>query len=208
MPRKAIDYSKTIIYKLIKNDDYENENVYVGSTTDFIRRKSSHTFNCCNENSKRYNFKVYQIIRENGGWSEWNMIEIEKFPCEDKREAEAREEWWRCEFNANLNTNRAFITAEQLKQHHKQYKTKHADKIKQFQKEYYTEHAEKLKELIKQYKIKHAEKLKELNKQYRTKNAEKIYQKYDCECGGKYTHQSKTTHFKTKKHQNYINNKN
>ena len=41
MPRTPIDYSKTLIYKLVKNDDYDNANVYVGSTTDFTRRKTN-----------------------------------------------------------------------------------------------------------------------------------------------------------------------
>jgi len=230
MTRLKTDYSKTIIYKLVKNDDYENANVYVGSTTDFTSRKSQHKYTCCNQNNKLYNFKVYQNIRENGGWENWNMIEIEKYPCNDKREAEAREEYWRCEFNARLNTNRAFITAEQMKEYQNQYRTEHADKIKEQLKQYRTENADKIKEQrkqyrtetadklkelnkqyrtenadkIKQYRTENADKIKELSKQYRTENADKIKQKYDCECGSKYTYQSKTIHFKTKKHQTYL----
>jgi len=212
MPRLKTDYSKTIIYKLVKNDDYENENIYVGSTTEFIKRKNCHKTDCCNENSKKYNFKVYQNIRENGGWSEWNMIEIEKFPCEDKREAEAREEYWRCEFNARLNTNRAFITKEQIAEYNKEYKRKyaikHTEKIKEYQNQYKTEHAETIKEQNKQYRTEHAEKIKERKKKYNTENAEKLNQKYDCECGGKYTNPHKTRHSKTNRHIKYINNKN
>ena len=99
MPKLPTDYSKTIIYKLVKNDDYDNVNIYIGSTTDFIRRKNNHKSNCCSEKSKEYNEKKYQYIRNNGGWGEWNMIEIQKYTCNDKREAEAREEYWRCHFN-------------------------------------------------------------------------------------------------------------
>lgn len=129
MPRLKTDYNKIIIYKLVKNDDYENENIYVGSTVDFTSRKSQHKRSCCNENEKNHNCKVYQIIRQNGGWSEWNMVEIEKFPCNDKREAEAREEYWRCEFNAKLNMRRAFASQEQRKQTAKQYSIKNRDKL-------------------------------------------------------------------------------
>ena len=39
MPRKAIDYSRTIIYKIVCND-LNVEECYVGSTTDFSKRKS------------------------------------------------------------------------------------------------------------------------------------------------------------------------
>ena len=37
MPRKAIDYSKTIIYKIQHEDN--DELLYVGHTTDFTKRK-------------------------------------------------------------------------------------------------------------------------------------------------------------------------
>ena len=118
MPRLPIDYSNTTIYKLVHKEDYDNANIYIGSTTDFIRRKNNHKSNCCNEKSKEYNEKKYQYIRGNGDWGEWKMIEFEKFPCNDKRKAEAREEYWRCHFNSQLNIRRAYITEEQKKQYY------------------------------------------------------------------------------------------
>lgn len=140
MPKLPIDHSNTIIYKLVKNDDYDNASIYIGSTTDFIRRKNNHKSNCNCVTSKVYNQKNYQYIRENGGWGEWNMIEVEKYPCNDKREAEAREEYWRCHFNSQLNTRRAYTTDEQKKQYgieyYKKYYETHKDKILEQQKEY------------------------------------------------------------------------
>jgi predicted GIY-YIG superfamily endonuclease len=50
MPRKAMDYSKTIIYK-IQHEDNE-ELVYVGHTTNFIKRKNGHKSRCNNEKGK------------------------------------------------------------------------------------------------------------------------------------------------------------
>ena len=93
MPKNPVDYSKTIIYKLVHNEDYDNANIYIGSTTDFVKRKNSHKTSCNNEKHKEYNNKKYQYIRENGGWEEWNMIEIEKHNCNDGNEARAREEY-------------------------------------------------------------------------------------------------------------------
>ena len=40
---------------------------------------------------------------------------------------------------------------------------------------------------------------------YRINNKEKLYKKNICECGGRYMHDNKSCHFKTKKHINYIN---
>ena len=49
------------------------------------------------------------------------------------------------------------------------------------------------------------------NKEYYEKNKESINkkqnEKFNCECGGKYTKRNKTTHYKSKLHNNYINNK-
>ena len=52
MPKLPRDHSNTIIYKLVHKEDYDNANIYIGSTTDFIRRKNSHK-NCCNMKNAR-----------------------------------------------------------------------------------------------------------------------------------------------------------
>jgi predicted GIY-YIG superfamily endonuclease len=67
MPRKDIDYSKCIIYKIVCND-FNVKDIYVGHTTDLIKRRSMHKYTCINENVKQHNLKIYKIIRENGGW--------------------------------------------------------------------------------------------------------------------------------------------
>jgi len=104
MPKVPTDYSKIVIYKSVHKEDYDNANIYIGSTTNFTKRKGQHKYCCNNEKDKKYNQKNYQSIRDNGGWYQWNMIEIEKYPCNDRREAEAKEEYWRTHFNAVLNS--------------------------------------------------------------------------------------------------------
>ena len=103
MRTKSIDYSNTVIYKLICND-LNVKDIYVGHTTCFRKRKSQHKVSCSNEKRKDYNLKVYQIIRQNGGWNNWTMIEIEKFPCRDGNEARTRERYWFEELKADMNT--------------------------------------------------------------------------------------------------------
>ena len=94
MPKVPTDYSKTCIYKLVHKDDVDNENIYIGSTTDFRNRKHRHKYNCNSVKHKESEVKKYQYIRDNGGWDNWVMVEIEKYPCNDKREAETRERYW------------------------------------------------------------------------------------------------------------------
>ena len=111
MPRKAIDYSKTIIYKIQHQD--KEDLLYVGSTTDFTKRKSQHKRTSSLSTYRDYNEKKYEMIRENGGWDCFRMIEIKKFPCNDKREAEAEEDRIMCEMKATMNERRPSRTIKQ-----------------------------------------------------------------------------------------------
>ena len=107
MPKFATNYQNTIIYQLKCNDDNISQ-IYVGHTTNFLKRRQLHKQTCNNNIYKGYNTKKYITIRENGGWNNWKMLEICKFPCNDKREAEKKEEEIRMELKANLNTTRCW----------------------------------------------------------------------------------------------------
>ena len=145
MPRTPIDFSKTIIYKLVHKDDLNDENVYIGHTTDMRNRKYAHKDSCNNPNDKAYNQKKYQFIRENGGWDEWLMIEIEKYPCNDANEARARERKVQTEIKSKLNTDIAGRTP----------------------KEWWIDNKERLKELNKVWRENNKEYLNEKMKDYR-----------------------------------------
>ena len=110
----SINYSNTIIYKIQHND--KDELIYVGHTTDFTTRKSSHKRITQSENDKSYNRQLYKMIRDNGGWVSFKMIEIKTFSCTNKREAEAEEDKVMRELKATMNKNRAFRTAEDVKE--------------------------------------------------------------------------------------------
>ena len=99
MPRLPIDYANTVIYKIVCNDLSITE-LYVGHTTDFVRRKASHKCLCTNDIRK-----IYTTIRKNGGWTNYSMIQIEKYPCKDTNEAIAKEREWFERLNSDLNTN-------------------------------------------------------------------------------------------------------
>ncbi len=105
---------------------------YVGHSTNIRSRKAEHKYNCCNENSKSYNIKVYDYIRANGGWDNWEMIEIEQFPCETKKQAEVREHFWCYELKSTLNTISPILNIENIKQQNKlkSDQAKEATKIK------------------------------------------------------------------------------
>ena len=102
MPKTIIDYSKTIMYKIVSND-LEITDCYVGSTSDFTKRKWAHKAGCTKEQNRAYMYNVYVFIRNNGGWDNFSMVEIEKFPCIDGNESRSRERFWIEKLNATLN---------------------------------------------------------------------------------------------------------
>ena len=98
MPKNEIDYSNTIIYKIICRDA-SIADVYVGHTTNFVQRKHAHKQGCINNNCK-----LYEVIRANGGWSNWKMEIINFFECKDHYEARKKEQEYFISLGATLNS--------------------------------------------------------------------------------------------------------
>ena len=174
------DYSKTVMYKFVCND-LTVKDCYVGHTTDMTKRKCQHKSDCNNEQGKHHNLKIYQIIRKNGGWSNWSMILIEEFPCKNKPEACKRERELYEELDAKMNMSLPYITQEELKQNKKQYYQDHKEELKQYYKQYYQDHKEDHKQYYKQYREEFKEELKQNKKQhdkkYREANKAEINEK-------------------------------
>ena len=143
MPLKPIDYSKTIFYRIVCNDLNIKE-CYIGQTTNFIKRKQCHKKSCNNEKSKLYNLKIYQFIRENGGWENWSMVMIEQISCENYNEACKTERKFLEEYNGTLNMQIPSRTK-------KEYKDDNKYKLKINDKEYYEKNKDKIKEQAKKY---------------------------------------------------------
>lgn len=102
MPKKKIDYSNTIIYKIFCRDPSIKE-LYIGHTTNFVNRKYAHKISCKNCNSKLYTF-----IRENGGWDNWKILIIDDVECNNFEEARKVEQNYIDKYNSDLNTAIAF----------------------------------------------------------------------------------------------------
>jgi len=104
MPKIEIDYSNTVIYKIMCNDT-SCKKFYVGHTTNFVQRKHSHKQSCTNEKSSNYNLEMYKTIRENGGWENWRMVIIHVAKCKNGHEAKKIENEFFELLNDPLNTN-------------------------------------------------------------------------------------------------------
>jgi hypothetical protein len=100
MQKENIDYSNTIIYKIYCKDE-SIKDIYVGHTTNFIQRKAGHKSACNNEKN---DVKIYKIIRKNGGWNNWKMIEIANYNCKNFTEARIKENEHFKELKSTLNS--------------------------------------------------------------------------------------------------------
>jgi len=190
MPKTPIDYSKTIIYKIEHNDD--DNLVYVGHTTCWDKRKCKHKNACNNEKDKKHNYKLYQMMRENGGWDMFRMIEVEKYSCNDKREAEKRENEVMKELKATMNMKPSYVSEEEKKDKDKKYYEKNQKRIQ----DYYQNN--------KKHKIERAKNYREINKEIIKEKRNEII---SCECGCEIAKTNLKRHQATKKHIDLIKNK-
>lgn len=165
MPRKPIDYSNTIIYKLCCNDITITD-IYVGHTTNWTKRKGSHKTRCNNPNNKCYNYYVYQFIREHGCWDNWSMVEIEKINCIDSNDARKHERRYLELLGATLNV----VLPTQTK---KEYVENNKEHIKKLQQDWYIKNKEiTISRASKRY-TQNIEYIKEYNKTYHANEANK-----------------------------------
>jgi len=207
MPKIAIDFSKCCIYKI---EHISNESLlYIGYTTNFNKRKCEHKNNCKNVNNKEFNKKLYQMVRENGGWEMFRMIEVEKYPCNDRREAERRETELMKELKASMNSVKSYLSDEEKKQIAKAYREEHKEQFKEQRKDYFVNYylmnKEQETEKNKLYYEKNTEKIKEKHKHYYQANKDKRKETIKCVCGCEISKCSYIRHKKSKKHFDNMN---
>lgn len=128
--------SKYAIYKIQCGDE-----IYIGSTKSFKQRKAQHKSLCKNGS----NLKIYQVIRANGGWDSKNITPIELIDCESPIEARVREEHWRREYGATLNSIRAHSTVEDKKATQIEWLNNNRDTWNNYQREYAKKRYHRLK---------------------------------------------------------------
>ena len=230
MPLKAINYEKTYFYKIVCKDTSITD-CYVGHTTDFTSRKYNHHKRCQNVNGRDYDLKVYKFIRENGGWENWDMVLIETLKCENVLEARAKERKLIEKMTPSLNNNIPTRSMDEyykdnrgrLFEDKKEYYKQHQEEKRKYDMEYRENNKIKIQQKKKHYNEEHRDEISEKKRQERRDNPEKFkerdkqaYQKkkimrqrpYQCECGVVCKFHSRLAHFKSNKHQQYLQNQN
>ena len=200
MPRQPIDYSNTSFYKIVCRD-LSIADLYVGHTTDFVRRKNGHKTVCNNPLSNSHEIYLYRFIRENGGWSNFDMILIEQTACLNKLDAEKKERQYIEELNATLNQ----VLPSRTK---KEWAEDNKERLTEYKHNWHMSNRDKLLERKKENYIEKKQEINQKNKVYYQENKEKMDEwrntKFTCECGGSYMNHNKARHAKTAKHQDYL----
>ena len=208
---------------IIKSIEPSLHDFYIGSCKDMKRRMIGHKSHCYNEKRREYNYKLYQFIRANGGWDNWEMVQIGYVWNKATKPLFQIEQDYIDQYKPTLNGQRAYSSEEQRKEYNKNLKKQHREKNRKPKKEITIEEIEQRKlrrkeyfnnrkdikrEYDKNYRIKNIDNKKEYHKKWYENNKDKISEmnkeKFTCECGSILRIDKKTRHLKTKKHQDYI----
>lgn len=197
---KMVNYPLGKIYKIISNS---TNKIYIGSTTKkyLTSRLVEHIRDYKKYIDGKHYISSFELIKNN----DYQIILIEKYPCNNKNELNAREQYYIDLYkNLNVNKNNAFGTN----------KEKHKSSRKTTGKKYRNDNKEKIKQCNLKYYISNKEKFKQYRLEYYISNKEKIRENRSQDvichiCAGKYSKSHKNRHIKTINHKQFtdINNK-
>jgi hypothetical protein len=171
----------------------ENSNdIYIGSTILSLKlRLQIH--------ESRYRNGIYCSSQEIIKQGKYKIVLIENFACATKAELEFEETRFQKDMVC-VNKKLARLTKDDIRENQKQYRIENKNKIrenqKQYNKQYYINNKDDIRKNQKQYV-----------KQYYIENKQKLNQKFTCACGGRYLYRTKSMHYKSIKHINYLKSK-
>ena len=160
-----MNYKNGKIYKII---NAVNDKIYIGSTTQPLFKRFYHHKHSSKTNSKIYLYKAIEEI----GIEKFKIVLIEEYPCENKEQLIAREQYHIDLYNSTKNgyNNRYAQRSDSkyrldnkiiINEKIKEYKNKNKEKIKQQSKEYYELNKEKIKKYAEKNKEKFLKRKKE-----------------------------------------------
>jgi len=145
--------------------------IYVGSTKCFLLRRANHKYQSVVCQSPLYTF-----IRDNGGWSAFEMKVIEELEYTDKQDLYQRERFHIEELKPTYNQKvpsrskqEYYQTPEAKKKNRDRNRKRYQDDPEQrvYAKKYYQEHKEKIKEQVVEWQEKNKTRYLETLKKWR-----------------------------------------
>lgn len=188
------------VYLLHHEDLSVCPELYVGSTMaqqGIKGRMAQHKYSCNNPNGKGHNCPVYQCIRANGGWDDWQYEILEHYDRTTETDLLARERHFKELLHANLGVQTPGRTQTE-------YRAEYREERAAYDAQYYEENKERIAARQAQYNKDHREDKAAYDVKYRDKNREEIAAqraaKVECECGCFISRANIAAHRKKPKH--------
>ena len=161
-------YKNGKIYTIrYRNDD---SLIYVGSTClPLYKRWYKHKSFIFNENSNKYNYYIYQKIRETNDFENWYIELYEEFSCDNKEQLMKRE--------GEIIRKMGTLNTRVENRTNQEWRSDNKDYIKDKQKEYYIENKEHISEYKKEYAEKNKTKISDRMKQWYAENKAEVAEK-------------------------------
>jgi hypothetical protein len=179
-----MDYKNGKIYRLVCN---KTGLQYIGSTTQRLSKRlylHKNGFKRWKEGKCETHVRSFDIIEND----DYQIVLIELFPCETKEELLKRERYW-IETLDCINVRIPKQSLEERREYERIYREENADHYKEWREE----NRERLKIYDKERYVVRRDKL-----------LEKWSQEFNCQCGSVIRYGEKSRHFKTKKHQRWL----
>jgi len=185
-------YSQIHIYKIYCKDP-KITHFYIGSTSNLYSRTALHK----SKLKHGCNYKLYDFMRLNGGWDNWDIAILETRKNQTSKEKLTLEKYYFDTFNPLLNTHKCGRT-------HKQYVKDNYNKILLQRYNNRLKHLEKRREKNREKYSNNKKELIKRSQDHYKKNKEKIKErnqfKLNCLCGEQITLGSRKKHLKSKNH--------
>tara|TARA_R100000654_G_scaffold32892_2_gene57914 strand:+ start:3840 stop:4535 length:696 start_codon:yes stop_codon:yes gene_type:complete len=194
---------KGTIYKL-NHKTRDDTPIYIGMTTRGVEKRfKDHEYSCHNTNQKKYNFYVYQFIRDYGGFENWECNVLKDFTYETNKEKKQVER----DYIENAKKLGIKLLNKSLPNRGlREWQKDNPDKMHNSLIRSRLRNREKHNKIRHQYYLTHKEKMVQNSKNYYLKNKKKIdaerNRKVYCPCGGLVAKRNFKTHLKTDKHKN------
>ena len=162
-----MNFSNACIYKIVCKDTNVKAS-YIGSTVNFKSRMCQHKNN---SNNLKQKYNVYQYIRANGGWNNWEMIKIKDVkPCLDRYNLRKVEGEYQKKLKPILNKRIECRTQAEYKEDNK-------EKILNYHKEYNLINRELLNTKSHKYRCDNIDKVREKDR-IRAKKSREVNKEY------------------------------
>ena len=164
---RATDFSNCYIYYILDKDGVVH---YVGSTSNLNSRRSKHKYNCNHEYCKEYNLDIYQYIRNNGGFDNFQITPVRKIEnVNNKTELLIAERLEMEKFTGLKNMRGSFRSEKEKVEMRKQWKKDNPEKHSENSRIWRENNPEKYKQIYEKYRENNIEKIRERDRIYSRK---------------------------------------